>query len=185
MPATVSERQDLADFFHSLSPDAQAAGVVYGVVDPHVCTASQVVRMLDHTLDYGDVGSRGRRLSNARLRDANRELVEKRLVFAPRRGAGLRASPHWAPWLTMEAHRRGLLDRIVAGHGHVHPRHAYYYDEAGTAMELRCHTVAGRFSHVHGDRIGPEGGSSWPSPAPPACSARCPKHGGTARSPAA
>ena len=167
MPATVSERQDLADCFHSLTPDAQAAALVYGVVDPHVCSAPQVVRMLDHTLDHGDIGSRGRRFSNARLRDANRELVERGLVFAPRRGTGLRASPHWAPWLTMEAHRRGRLDRIVAGHGHVHPGHAYYYDEARTAMELRCHTVAGRFSHIHGDRIGPEGWEFLAEPGAP------------------
>ena len=57
----------------------------------------------------------------------------------------------------MEAHRRGLLDRIVAGHGHVHPRHSHYYDEDRTAMELRCNTVAGRFTDIHGDRIGPKG----------------------------
>ena len=157
MPATVSEPRDLADLFHSLTPDAQAAALVYGVVDPHVCTAPQVVRMLDHALGYGDIGSRGRRVSNARLRDANRELVESRLVFAPRQGAGLRASPRWAPWLTMEAHRQGLLDRILAGHGQVHPRHSFFYDEVRTAMELRCHTVAGRFSRIHGDLIGPEG----------------------------
>ena len=153
----MSERQDLADVFRSLSPDAQAAALVYGVVEPHVCTASQVAGMLDHTLDYGDDGWRGRRMSNARLRDANREIAGAGLAFAPRRGAGLRASPRWAPWLTMEAHRRGLLDRIVAGHGQVHSRHPYWYDEARATMELRCHTVAGRFTHIHGDRIGPEG----------------------------
>ena len=152
----MSERQDLADVFRSLSPDAQAAALVYGVVEPHVCTASQVAGMLDHTLDYGDDGWRRRRMSNARLRDANRELSGAGLAFAPRRGAGLRASPRWAPWLTMEAHRRGLLDRIVAGHGQVHSRHPYWYDEARATMELRCHTVAGRFTRVHGDRIGPE-----------------------------
>ena len=153
----VSGRRDLADLFHSLTPAAQAAALVYGVVDPHVCTTEQIVRMLDHALEHGDIGSRRRPLSNARLRDASRELAEQGLVFSPRRGAGLRASPHWAPWLTMEAHRRGLLDRIVAGHDHVHPRHPYYHDEARAAMELRCHTVAGRFSHIHGDRIGPYG----------------------------
>ncbi|MCY4452922.1 MAG: DEAD/DEAH box helicase [Immundisolibacterales bacterium] len=153
----MSECQELAEFFDSLSPDARAAALVYGVVDPHVCTAPQIARILEHALDHGDIESRGRRLSTARLREANREVVEKRLVFAPRRGAGLRASPHWAPWLTLEAHRCGLLDRIVAGHEHVHPRHPYYHDEARAAMELRCHTVAGRFSHVRGDRIGPEG----------------------------
>ena len=153
----MSDHRDFADFFVSLSPDAQAAALVYGVVDPHVCTVSQVAQMLDHAPDYRRVGSRTRRLSNAGLRDANRELVENRLAFAPRRGAGLRASPHWSPWLTMEAHRRGLLDRIVAGHEQVHPRHPYYHDEARTAMELRCHTVAGRFSHLHGDLVGPEG----------------------------
>ena len=157
MPTTVSENPELADLFRSLTPAAQAAALVYGVVNPHVCTAAQIVRMLDHALDHGDIGSRRRRLSNARLRDASRELAEQGLVFSPRRGAGLRASPHWAPWLTMEAHRRGLLDRIVAGHDHVHPRHPYYHDEIRAAMELRCHTVAGRFSHIHGDRIGPNG----------------------------
>ena len=37
----MSEHQDLADLFHSLSPDAQAAALVYGVVDPHVRTTWQ------------------------------------------------------------------------------------------------------------------------------------------------
>ena len=36
MPPTVSERDQLVDFFHCLSPDAQAAALVYGVVEPHV-----------------------------------------------------------------------------------------------------------------------------------------------------
>ena len=153
----MSERPDLADLFDSLTPGAQAAALVYGVVDPHVCTTAQVVRMLDHALNDRRVGSRRRRLSNARFRDADREIVEKGLVFAPQRGAGLQASQRWAPWLTMEAHRRGLLDRIVASHDLVHPRQPYHHDDARTAMELRCHTVAGRFTHIHGDRVGPEG----------------------------
>ena len=41
----------------------------------------------------------------------------------------------------MEAHRTGMLDRIVAGHDHVHPRLSYYDDAARTAMALRCHTA--------------------------------------------
>ena len=87
---------------------------------------------------------------STRLEDAARELVKHGLVYAPRRDDGLRASPHWAPWLTLEAHRADMLDRIVAGHDHAHPRLSYYDDEARTAMALRCNIVAGRLARVHG-----------------------------------
>ena len=146
------EPHDLAGLFHSLSPDARAAALVYGVVDPHVCTSSRMV----HILRHADVEARGRRLTTGRLRDANRELVEARIAYPPRRGEGLRASPYWAPWLTMEAHRGGTLDRILAGHERVYPRLSYYRDETRIAMELRCDVVAGRFTHVHADEVEPE-----------------------------
>ena len=146
------EPDHFARLFHSLSPDARAAALAYGVVDPHVCTVSQVVAIL------GQAGIRahGRPLTNGRLKDANRELVDAGLAFAPRRGGGLRASPHWAPWLTMEAHRGGMLDPIMAGHGRVQPGFAYYRDEARIAMELRCHTVAGRLDRLRGGALVPE-----------------------------
>ena len=149
----MSDRSDLADFFQALSPDAQAAALVYGVVDPHVRTTWQVALILRHA----DIQSRGRRLTSTRLQDAIRELVKHGLVYAPRRrDEGLTASPHWAPWLTMEAHRTGMLDRIVAGHDHVHPRLSYYDDDARTAMALRCDTVAGRLTPAGVDTVHPE-----------------------------
>ena len=148
----MSEHHDLAGLFHSLSPAAQAAALVYGVVDPHVCTVSE----LGHILRHAELAAHEHHLTNSRLRDANRELVKSRLAYAPRPGGGLRASPYWAPWLTMQAHRGGMLDRIVAGHGRVHPRLSYYDDEARTAMALRCCTVAGRFGHINGAAVEPE-----------------------------
>ena len=148
----MSEPHDLAGLFRSLSPDAQAAALVYGVVDPHVRTTWQVAQILRHA----DIQSRGRRLADTRLRDAARELVKHGLAYAPRRDDGLRASPHWAPWLTMEAHRTGLLDRIVAGHDHVHPRLSYYDDGPRTEMALRCNTVAGRLASAGADTVHPE-----------------------------
>ena len=148
----MTDRPDLAGLFHSLSPDAQAAALVYGVVDPHVRTTWQVAQILRHA----DIQSRGRRLTSTRLQDAARELVKHGLAYAPRRDEGLRASPHWAPWLTMEAHRSGMLDRIVAGHDHVNPRLSYYDDDARTAMALRCDTVAGRLTPAGADTVYPE-----------------------------
>ena len=148
----VPEPDHFARLFHALSPDAQAAALVYGVVDPHVCTVSQVVPILRHA----GIQAHGRPLTNARLKDANRELVDAGLAFAPRRGGGLKASPHWAPWLTMEAHRGGMLDPLMAGHGRVQPGFAYYRDEARVSMELRCHTVAGRFDRLRGGALAPE-----------------------------
>ena len=149
MNADVSDGPDPAGVFQTLSPDAQTAALVYGVVDPHVRTTWQVALILRHA----DIQPRGRRLTSTRLQSAVRELVKHGLAYAPRRDDGLRASPHWAPWLTMEAHRTDLLDRIVAGHDHVHPRLSYYDDEARTAMALRCDTVAGRLTHARGDTV--------------------------------
>ena len=148
----MSERDPLARLFHSLSPDAQAAALAYGVVDPHVCTVPQIVPILRHA----GLPAHGRPLTNARIKKANRELVDARLAYAPRQGGGLRASPHWSPWLTMEAHRAGVLDRIVASYGGMQPGFTYFRNEARIAMELRCDTVAGRFTRVHVDTLAPE-----------------------------
>ena len=149
----MTEPHDLASLFHALSPDAQAAALVWGVVDPHVRTTWQVAQILRHA----DIQPRGRRLADTRLRDAARELVKHGLAYAPRRDDGLRASSHWAPWLTMEAHRAGLLDRIAAGHDHVHPRLSHYDDGARSAMALRCDTVAGRLTSAGVGAVHPEG----------------------------
>ena len=145
------EPLDLARRFDRLSPDAQAAALVYGVVHPHDCTCSQVVQILRHA----EIQAHGKRLTNARVHDADRELVEAGLAYVPGRGAGLRASSHWAPWLTMRAHRAGVLDRIVAGHGRACPRLSFYDGGARTAMALRCSTVAGRFDHINGAAVEP------------------------------
>ena len=79
-----SEPDPLARLFHALSPDAQAAALVYGVVDPHVCTVPQVVAILRHA----GIMAHGRPLTNARIKDANRELGDAGIAFAPGRGRG-------------------------------------------------------------------------------------------------
>ena len=66
------ESPGFAGLYHALSPDAQAAALVYGVVDAHVRTTWQVAQILRHA----DIQSRGRRLADTRLRDAARELVK-------------------------------------------------------------------------------------------------------------
>ena len=152
MNPDVSGVSDPAGLFQTLSPDARAAALVYGVVDPHVRTTWQVALILRHA----DIQSRKERPTKTRLEDAARELVTHGLAYAPGRNDGLRASPHWAPWLTMEAHRAGVLDRIVAGHDHVQPRLSYYDDDARTEMALRCNTVAGRLDRVRGDLVHPQ-----------------------------
>ena len=152
MNPDVSDDSGLARLFRTLSPDARAAALVYGVVDPHVRTTWQVALILRHA----DIQSGKRRLTNTRLQGAARELVTHGLAYAPGRNDGLRASSHWAPWLTMEAHRTGVLDRIVAGHDHVQPRLSYYDDAARMEMALRCDTVAGRLDRARGDTVHPQ-----------------------------
>ena len=149
----MSDRSDPADLFRTLSPDAQAAALVCGVVEPHVHTASQVAQILRRA----GILSQGLRATGTGVKNATRELVAHGLVYPPgRHGDGLRASAHWAPWLTIEAHRAGMLDDIVAGHDHVHPRLSFYDDGARTAMALRCDAVAGRLSRVRSDAAEPE-----------------------------
>ena len=152
MNPDVSDDSGPARLFRTLSPDARAAALVYGVVDPHVRTTWQVALILRHA----DIQSGKRRLTNTRLQGAARELVTHGLAYAPGRNDGLRASSHWAPWLTMEAHRTGVLDRIVAGHDHVQPRLSYYDDAARMEMALRCDTVAGRLDRARGDTVHPQ-----------------------------
>ena len=78
----MSDRSDPAGLFQRLSPGAQAAALVYGVVDPHVHTTWQVALILRHA----DILPRGRRLTNKPLQDAARELVKHGLAYAPRGG---------------------------------------------------------------------------------------------------
>ena len=146
-----SEPDPLALRFHTLSPDAQAVALVYGVVDPHLCTVSQILGILVQA----GIPVHGRRLTNARIKDANRELVDAGIAYAPGTGGAMRASRHWSPWLTMEAHRGGMLDPIMAGHDRLQSGIRYFGDEARIVMELRCHTVAGRFDRIQGGSLEP------------------------------
>ena len=147
----MAEPLDLDRRFDRLSPGAQAAALVYGVVHPHSCIPSQVAEILRHA----GIGAHGQWLTRSRVGDADPELVEGGFAYAPDRGMGLKASPHWAPWLTMRAHRGGMLERIVAAHGRVHPRLSSFDDVARIAMALRCATVAGRFEHINGAAVQP------------------------------
>ena len=151
---TISEPHDLAGLFHALSSDARVAALVYGVVAPHVCNMSQMGLVLRHA----EIVAPGRQPTTARLQDADRELAEAGIAYAPGRGgSGLRASPHWAPWLTIEAHRRGVLDKIATAHTHVQPRLAFLADAGRkNAMALRCRTVAGRLAQLSADAAKPE-----------------------------
>ena len=78
----------------------------------------------------------------------------------------------------------GLLNRIAAGHDHVHPRLSYYDDEARTAMALRCDTVAGRrLAPAGADTVHPQAWGFLAEPGAagllrtlpePGCWTRCP-----------
>ena len=84
----MSEHHGLASLFHSLSPDAQAAALVYGVVDPHVRTTWQVAQILRHA----DIQSRGRRLGFHSVRQRP-PIAAATGMDAPTAASARRAAP--------------------------------------------------------------------------------------------
>ena len=131
---------DLGVAFASLAPAAQLTAQICGVVSPLAYTAPELARMLRFAnLQVGGV-------TTTQVQQAAEELVRRGVAYRPGRDSRLTGAPQWAPWLTMEAWRNGLLERIREGHNQESP--FWRYESERSWMELRCNTVAGRFDLI-------------------------------------
>ena len=142
---------DLRAEFESLSPQARLTALVCGVVSPLPYEAAGLARMLRQA----DLKVDGRRPTVAAVGDTCEELSKSGLLSTGRVQSRFAAVPRWAPWLTMEAARTDLLERIRSAYQRVAPPSDYSYSwnrpEAPDLVELRYATVTGRFDLVPDD----------------------------------
>ena len=141
------EPVDLDAVFQSLSPSARFTALVCGVLSPLTFDAPDVARMLR----FAGIKSGGRNVTVTLVRQAVEELQRRGIVDRSTRGSRPTTAPNWTPWLTMEAHRSDLLERIRTAHDKVLPSYYGYGPPGSELMKLRCATVAGRFDLVPDD----------------------------------
>ena len=142
-----AKRIDLRAEFESLSPQGRLTALVCGIVSPLPYEAAELARILRQA----DLKVDGRRLTVAVVGDACQELIKSGLLSAARSTSTFAAVPRWAPWLTMEALRRDLLERIWRASQQV-PSPVYSYSwnrpSAREVAELRYATVTGRWDLI-------------------------------------
>ena len=132
--------------YRALGPVERIVALAYGVVFPHTLTRAEMGQVLRRA------GFRqgGRVIGEGTFKAACAAPLEAQIVIETRARGRLIGSDRWAPWLTLEASGKGRLDRIRKAYRDLHTR---YWEMGGadTAMNLRIHTVTGRF-----DLLGPE-----------------------------
>ena len=134
---------DFIDPYRALGPVEQLVATAYGVVYPHTQTRAQMGRVLGRAKFR-----HGRQpISYQAFKKACDAPVEAGIMRESGNRGGLVASGEWAPWLTLEAHRRGRLDRIVPAFRDLTPGY-WRFDSANRPMRLRCHAVSGRFDLI-------------------------------------
>ena len=142
-----TEPIDLDAVFQSLSPSARLTALVGGVVSPLTYGTAELARMLR----LADLKAGGRNVTATLVRQASDELVRNGIFDPANRDSRIMATdPQWTTWLTMEAHRIDLLDRIREAHDGAIPSYYGYGRPGSDLMKLRCATVAGRFDLVPG-----------------------------------
>ncbi len=137
---------DFFDPYRSLGYVEQLVASAYGVVFPHTLTRAQMARVLGRA----KFKRASRPISYQVLKNCCTAPVEAGIVREADGRGHLAASGEWAPWLTLEAHRRRRLARIDRAFREISPR-SWRFDRAARTMTLRCHTVAGRFDLIGGE----------------------------------
>ena len=142
--------------FQALSPEERLTALICGVVSPVPCEPRQLARMLRSS----EVGRGGRPLAVATVEHACEGLKRRGILAESGFHSQVTTFPDWAPWLTMEAQRRELLERLWAAFEKEPPSpYPRYWERASdrAQAELRYATVAGHFELVP-DQVAPQ---SW------------------------
>ena len=138
------------DAYAELSGVARLVGQVFGVIYPHDLGVAKVPQLLAHAGMFHN----GRRVKNEEVRPAIDELVKAGLAQrAIRSGIGTTAAGYWAARLTVEAHRNGYLDAILAAFDKIRPDYTWHYEPRRPHMLLRCNAIAGRFDNIDTLRV--------------------------------
>ena len=149
-----AEPVDLQAAYDALSAEEGLTALIAGVASPVPYEARELARMLRNA----DVRLAKRHLSVATVEKACRALQRRAVLFSLRGTDHVVAAPGWAPWLTLEARRVDLLERLWAAFKA--ERGSYYWqfwekESQRETARLRYATVTGRFELVPA-RIKPE-----------------------------
>ena len=135
------ERIDLEAGFQSLSPPARSMALACGVLTPLTFDASDLARILRSA----GIKSDGRSFTVTLVKKTVEELERSGVIDRSDQSSRMATAPQWTPWLTMEAHRVDLLERIQTAHDKAIPSYYGYGRPGREPMRLRCAAVAGRF----------------------------------------
>ncbi len=145
--------------FRSLNPVEQAVAIAFGVVFPHSLTRDQ----MSEVLLSARFRIRRRLILEVYYEAACTSPLEAGILLDPGEQGSLVACEDWAPWLTRQAHWKGMLNRIEQSFSHVYSRGREHEDgDAITMMLARNCTVAGEFDQMR-YRLGnaPPGAWGW------------------------
>ena len=150
------EPPDLRAQHDALAEEERLTALVAGVVGPVPYEARDLARMLRNA----DVRVGKRHVTVATVEQACGALLRRGVLFELRGRDQVVAAPAWAPWLTLEAQRVDLLERLWAAFQAERVPYYWHYREQQAqrdTVRLRYATVTGRFDLVSGT-IEPE---SW------------------------
>ena len=138
---------DLRAEFDALSTGEQLTALVAGVVRPVPYEAKELARMLRRA----DVRRQGRHLTVAQVATACTALQRRAMLIELRAQSQFVAAAQWGPWLTIEAKRIDLLERLwQAFQGEQSSYYWYLWERQAQrdAAQLRYATVTGQFDLV-------------------------------------
>ena len=136
--------------YESLSPHGRTTALVCGVVSPLPYDATELARMLR----YGNFKLERRHLTVKLVQQACYELKKGGILYDVGSQSQFAAAPHWAPWLTREALRQDLLERLWDACQKVRTTYfSYYWDRPSEQMrvKLRYAAFTGRFDLIPAD----------------------------------
>ncbi|MDE0228844.1 MAG: hypothetical protein OXJ62_08335, partial [Spirochaetaceae bacterium] len=148
------EPPDLRAQYDALSEEERLTALVAGVVSPVPYEARELARMLRNA----DVRVDKRHLTVAKAEQACGALQRRGVLFGMRGMDHVVAAPAWAPWLTLEARRVDLLERLWAAFQSERDTYYWHFWEQQAQRDtarLRYATVTGRFDLVSA-KIEPE-----------------------------
>ena len=136
--------------YDALSPEERLTALIAGVVSPVPCDVRELARMLRNA----DVRPSRRYLTVATVEHACSVLERRGVTVGERSHSQVVATPDWAPWLTMEAQRNDLLERLWIAFQGERPAYLWNYWDRQSRQDLaklRYATVTGQFEQVPRD----------------------------------
>ena len=143
--ADLHKESDLSsDGFAALTAAGRLVAQIYGVIAPQPVGVTRVRRIASQA----GITLADRRLTEAEIREANRELIAAGIGIRPRGpgNGGVCAAPQWTVELTRRAHADGRMQSILAAFEAT--RSGYGAEPSLYHILCRCYVVSGQFDQL-------------------------------------